>query len=126
MTAESAVVTDDSFGIGIRGIMYDDQYGEELPSAYPTMPYKDTSTKAAFQFFTSEASVDSLFASWLQVGGIAGWIHDTDIPESSPFKLTTTDLDSVFSGIEEYYGADLPVEVWLNMTKLYDVTFKHD
>ena len=126
MTAESAVVTDDSFGIGIRGIMYDDQYGEELPSAYPTMPYKDTSTQAAFQFFTSEASVNSLFSSWLQVGGIAGWIKDSDIPAGSPFNLTTTDLDSVFSGIEKYYGADLPVDVFVNMTKLYDFTVKHD
>ena len=126
MTAESAVVTDDSFGIGIRGIMYDDQYGEELPSAYPTMPYKDTSTQAAFQFFTSEASVNSLFSSWLQVGGIAGWIKESDIPAGSPFNLTTTDLDSVFSGIEKYYGADLPVDVFVNMTKLYDFTVKHD
>ena len=90
MTAEAAVVTDKSFGLGIRGILYDDVYGEELPSAYPTMPYKDTSTPAAFQFFTSEASVNSLFASWLEVGGIAGWVKDDMIPAGSPFNLTTT------------------------------------
>ena len=65
MTAEAAVVTDTSFGLGIRGIMYDDLYGEDLPSAYPTMPYKDTTAPAEFQFFVSEASVDSLFSSWL-------------------------------------------------------------
>ena len=125
MTAEAATVTDTSFGIGVRGILYDDEFGETLPSSYPSMPYKDTTTAAQFQFFTSEASVNSLFASWLEVGGVSGWVHETDVPASLPFDLTTSQLDDVFSGMEAYYGPDLPVDVFFNVTSLHDFTVKH-
>ena len=40
--------------------------------------------------------------------------------------MTTSQLDNVFSGMKDYYGPDLPVDVFVNVTSLHDFTVKHD
>ena len=43
-TPEAAVITETSFGIGVKGLFFDKAIGEEDPGVViPTMPYKDSS-----------------------------------------------------------------------------------
>lgn len=55
------------------------------------------------------------------------WVNESMIPAESPVNLTTTDIDKyLFDGIEDYYGADLPVDVFVNVTNLYGFKVKKD
>jgi len=54
-TPEAAIVTDTTFELGAKGIMYDNQIGEsEWSTDFADMPYKDTTESAEFQVFISD------------------------------------------------------------------------
>ena len=50
------------------------------------------------------------------------WLNSTEIPETSPVQLNTHDLDKAFPGIADYYGSNQTVNVFVNITNLYDFT----
>lgn len=119
-TLAPAIVTDTSFELGAKGIMFDDAYGEaEWSTAFPDMLYKDTAQPAEFQAFISDESVDSLMGSFLEVGSIAGWLYGDELPEKAGRNLTCADLEVAFPGISAKYGADSIVDVHFDVTDLH-------
>ena len=56
----------------------------------------------------------------LEVHPVEFWLNATEIPASAPFQLTTGYLDKVFSGIADYYGPNQIVNVFINVTDLYN------
>ena len=119
-TLSPAIVTETSFELGAKGIMFDDTYGEaEWSTAFPDMMYKDTTQSAEFQAFISDESVDSLLGSFLEVGNIDGWLYGDQLPEKAGRNLTCADLEIAFPGISAKYGADSIVDVHFDVTDLH-------
>lgn len=111
-TAASAVITETYLGVGIKGNFFDDLIGEEDPSiTIPTLPVHMDEHAEEFQAYVSTYALDTAFASFLDLQKLGGWLYSSVIPATSPFQLTTTDLNTVFPGIEDQYGADLPVDL---------------
>ena len=121
-TAQPFYVTETSLEFGARAILFDSDFGEQLPAEWPTMPYKDTAQPAQFQVFLSDEAVNAAFASLLEVHPVHGWLNSTMVPSSAPISLTTGYLDKAFKGISAYYGPDQPVNVWANLTNVYGFT----
>jgi len=75
-TPVAAIVTETSFELGAKGIMYDGVIGEsEWATDFADMAYKNTTEAAQFQAYVSDVSIDSLMGSFLEVGSVAGWIY---------------------------------------------------
>lgn len=122
-TLQAAIVTETSFELGAKGIMFDTEIGEtEWSTTFPDMLYKDTTEAAQFQAFISEESIDSLMGSWLEVGQIEGWLQGDQLPEQAGMTLTCSDLDIAFSGLSDKYGADTIVDVHFQVTDLHGFT----
>lgn len=118
-TPQAAVVTDTSFAIGVKGLMFDKAIGEEEPAqAIPDMPYYDSSQSELYQAFVSAYSIDGFFSSLLEVEGIHGWFNSTEVPSWSPMELTTDTINLLLPGIVSHYGAGLPVDVHFNVLSL--------
>ena len=118
-TPNQAVVTDDYFAIGVKGLMFDRQRGEEEPSiAIPDMPYYNSSHPEQYQAFVSAYSIDGFFSSLIEAIGIHGWVNSTEIPSSVPMGLNTESVNLILPGIQKYYGDVLPVDVRFNVTQL--------
>ena len=62
--------------------------------------------------------LDSLAETYLETNVLDFWTKSTDIPASYPIQLTTTDLDIFFTGMEAFYGPDLPVDIQYNVMKI--------
>ena len=117
-----AVVTDTTVELGAVGVMYDSDVGEsEWSTAFPDIPYKDTSENAEFQAYISDLSADSLLGSFLEVSDIAGWVYGDAVPGTDE-TLTASELDVAFPGFSAKYGTDAIVDVHLNCTQLHDFT----
>lgn len=85
--------------------MFDKELGEEEPAvAIPEMPYHMTEHIEKYQAYVSSYSIDAFMSSWLEVAAIRGWFNAADIPDWSPFSLTTTTVNSLLPGIMSYYG----------------------
>ena len=120
-TPQAAIVTDTSFAIGVKGLMFDKLIGEEEPSiAIPDMPYYDSSRPEQYQAYVSAYSIDAFFSSLIEVVGIHGWVNATEVPAQSPFKLTTDTVNLLLPGIVKTYGSGVPVDVRFNVTQLGD------
>ena len=118
-TPQPAVVTDKYFAIGVKGLMFDSLIGEEDPGVtIPDMPYDDQSRPEKYQAFLSSYAIDGFFNSFIEVVGIHAWFNSTEVPAAAPMSLTTSTVDILLPGIKDYYGADLPVDVYYNVTKL--------
>ena len=124
-TEEPGHVTDASIQLGMRGILFDSDFNETVPT-FPAMPYKDSSLSSELQAFVSEQSVNSLLTSLLQVTDLAGWFNATEVPADAKFQLTTGALDKAFKGMKDYYGPDCPVNVQFALIKLYDFAVTKD
>ena len=117
-----AVVTNTTFELGAKGIMFSSDAGEsEWSTEFPDIPYKDTTEAAQFQAYVADLSVDSLIGSWLEVGSIAGQIQGDDVPGTNQ-TITASELDIALSGFSKKYGADTIVDLKLACTKLHDFT----
>ena len=121
-TPQPAVVTDTRFAIGVKGLMFDRDIGEEDPGVTaPDMPYYDSSRAEQYQAFVSSYSIDGFFNSLIEVeGGLHGWYNSTMVPSFVPFSLTTDTVNTLLPGIVKTYGSDLPVDVHFNVTSLGD------
>lgn len=118
-TPERAIVTDSSFEIGVKGLMFDDRVGEEEPTiAIPNMPYHDIYKSQKYQAFVSAYSIDGFFGSFLEVVGINGKVDQSILPPEAAAFLTTGTINLLLPGIADYYGSEQPVEVDFNVTKL--------
>ena len=116
-TPQQAIVTDTSFAIGVKGLMFDDLIGEEDPGIKaPDMPYFNSSYPEKYQAYVSAYSIDGFFNSMIEVIGIKGWVNATEIPASVPLTLDTKTVNILLPGIEDYYG-DIPINVQFNVTK---------
>lgn len=118
-TAAAATITDTYAGLGAKGMFFDSRVGEQdygvLP---PNLPIKDDTKPEKFQAFVSAYTLDSLTSSFLEVSKIEGWLLADYLPDSSPVQLTTTLLDLALPGIEDYYGADRPVDLFAKVKTL--------
>ena len=118
-TPQPAVITDTSFAIGVKGLMFDKAIGEEEPAqTIPDMPYYDSTRSEKYQAFVSAYSIDGFFSSLLEVEGIHGWFNSTMVPDWSPVTLTTDTINLLMPGIVSHYGAGLPVDVHFNVISL--------
>ena len=120
MTESSFVVTETSLEFGARAILFDSVFGETVPASFPEMPYKDVNQPAGIQVFLSDESVNAAFKALLEVHPVEVWLNATEIPASAPFQLTTGFLDKAFPGMASYYGANQTVNVFINVTDLYN------
>lgn len=66
--------------------------------------------------------MNAAFKALLEVHPVEFWLNATEIPASAPFQLTTGYLDKVFSGMSSYYGPNQTVNVFVNVTDIYDWT----
>lgn len=118
-TPYQAVVSSDFFAIGVKGLMFDRDIGEEDPGVVaPDMPYHDSTRSEQYQAFLSSYSIDGFFSSAIEVVGIRGWFNSTEVPATVPMSLTTSTVDILLPGIKDHYGADLPVDLRYNVTTL--------
>jgi len=118
-TPQAAVVTDTSFAIGCKGLMFDKRIGEEEPAiAIPDMPYYDSTKSEKYQAYVSAYSIDGFFNSLIEVVGIHGWVNSTSVPASIPVQLNTDTVDLLLPGIKKHYGSGVPVDVRFNVTSL--------
>lgn len=118
-TPQAAVVTDTSFAIGVKGLMFDKRVGEIEPSiAIPDMPYYNSTRPEKYQAYVSAYSMDGFFQSLISVVGIHGFVNSTMIPASVPLNLTTDTVNLLLPGIVKQYGSGLPVDVRFNVTSL--------
>jgi hypothetical protein len=126
-TPEAAQITETSFNIGVKGLMFDKAIGEEEPSvAIPDMPYKNSTLPQQYQAYVSSYSIDGFFSSWLEVGYIKGWFNSTDVPDKFHLNITTTTVNVFLPGIEKHYGAGMPVDVHFKVTSLGDFGVTQD
>lgn len=115
-TEYKATVTDTYFGVGVKGLCFDKLTGETEPTqTIPDMPTYDTSRNQQFQAYVSSYSLDSFFSSWVEVGTVAAWFNSTMIPTNSSTQLTTSSVDNILPGIEDYYGAGLPMDIYFDV-----------
>jgi len=113
-TPYQAIVTDTSFAIGVKGLMFDSLIGEEDPGVtIPDMPYYDSTHPEQYQAYVSAYSIDGFFSSLIEVEGIRGWVNETEVS-----ILTTDKLNILLPGIVKTYGSGLPVDVHFNVTSL--------
>lgn len=99
-TPESAVVSEEAFSIGVRGLYFDRVFGEQEPAvAVPDMPYYNATLPSQFQAYVSAYSIDAFFNSLLEITTIKGWFNSTMIPDRAPVSLTTTTLNAFLPGI---------------------------
>merc|ERR1712083_1136985 len=90
-----------------RGIFYDTDFNETIPTDLPIIPYKypvGLPTSRA-QIFIAQQTISGILDSFLQVHPINGWFNSTEIPAGSKFQLNTG-LEKAFKGISDYCGPD--------------------
>lgn len=90
------------------------------------MPYFDATLPSQYQVFLSSYTIDSFFDSYLEIGEIRGWFNNSMIPDSYALKMTTTTLNTFLTGIQSYYGPNLPVDVHFNVQSLNNFTVTED
>lgn len=61
-------------------------------------------------------------ASFVKTSPVDFWIQSSDVPETSPFKLDTTDLTIFFPGMSTKYGIGLPVSMKTNIIEMKNFT----
>jgi hypothetical protein len=99
-TPEAAVITETSFGIGVKGLFFDRAIGEEDPGVViPDMPYKDSSKNARAQAHVSSYDIDAFFSSLTEVFNMEGWVRAKEIP-ITPNPLNTDTLDLMMPGMK--------------------------
>jgi hypothetical protein len=119
-TPEAAIVTETAFEIGVKGQFFDKRIGEEhLGVLIPDMPYKLNEKSQAFQTFISSYDFDAFFSSMLDVVDAEFTIKYDELPG---LQITTSVLNILLPGIEEYYGKDVPVDVNVQIQKISDFT----
>lgn len=108
-TPEAAIVTKEAFEIGVLGQFFDRRIGEQhLSVLIPDMPYKLNEKPQAFQTFISAYDFDAFFGSMLDVINAEFTIKYDELPG---LDITTSVLNILLPGIEEYYGKAMPVDV---------------
>lgn len=110
-------MTDSNIGVGIKGLFYDNEIGEQEPGvAIPDMPLHSDEHPEKFQTFLSTYIMDSFCSSLLEVMQIDGWVRSSMLGG----LLTTTTLDALFPGMGKYYGWGVPVDVYFEVHSLGD------
>jgi len=121
-TENKVEVTSSYFGVGVKGLMFDKLIGEEeIPIEIPEMPTWDETRPQQFQAYVSSYSIDSFFSSWVEVGDIATWLNATMVPANSTVQLTTSSLNELLPGIEDYYGPNVPMNIHFNVTSVGNI-----
>ena len=69
----------------------------------------------------SDYTLDSLAQS-LSAAPVDFWVSPSDVPESCPFKLTTTDVGIIFPGLASKYGLGLPVYIKVQPRNMKNIT----
>ena len=100
-TPDAAIVTDSTFEIGVKGLMFDSLIGEEEPSIeIPVMPYHDIYKQQKYQAFVSAYAIDGFASSLIEVFSVNGNIDATTIPGLESV-LTTGTLNILLPGIAD-------------------------
>lgn len=68
--------------------------------------------------FVSTYDINGFFNALLEVRKISFWVRSSMIPVTANFKLTTSSLNVLLPGIAGHYGADLPVDIHINIISL--------
>jgi hypothetical protein len=123
--AEAGQVSDTSVELGVRGILYDKDEAETVPT-FPEMIFKNSTVPSELQAYVSEQSVNSLFTSFLEVHPVNGWFNASAVPSTAKFQLTTGFLDKAFKGMSDYYGADQPVNVHYSLSDIKNFAVTED
>ena len=112
-TPASFLVTADAFQTDIKGLFFDNVYGEVEPAvAVPVLPYFDVTKPELYQNYISTYSMDGLTTALLEETSISGWVNG-----SYNTTITTSMLNAFLPGILSYYG-DVPVAVKYTITQL--------
>ena len=118
-TPYQAVITDTKFAIGVKGLMFDREIGEEEPSqTIPSMPYYDSDRSEKYQAFVSAYSIDGFFSSMIEVVGIHAWVNSTFAAQFVELPMDTDTVNILLPGIVDVYGSGRPVDVRFNVTSL--------
>lgn len=78
------------------------------------MPYHLDSHREKFQNYISAYTIDSFFSSLLEVTELKGMVPY----DAGPKDITTSDLNVLLPGIVSHYGADVPVDVFVQIWSL--------
>jgi len=115
-TDEAAQVSDISFAIGTKALMFDKRITphEEGTVEPPVMPYHSDTHIEKLQAFVSTYSLDGFFNSLLEVRPIKAWIRASELQALGIPVPTTTLMNTILPGIKSYYGADLPIDIHFN------------
>jgi len=112
-TPSSFMVTPLAFQADIKGLFFDNAYGEVDPAvAVPVMPYFDSLKPELYQNYYSTYSLDGLTAALLEEKPFAGWIN-----KSYNTTITTSSVNALLPGIQSYYG-DVPVAIKYTVSQL--------
>lgn len=122
-TDEAAQVSDISFAIGTKAMMFDKRIvpHEEPDFEPPAMPYHSDTHFDKLQAFVSSYSIDAFFNSLLEIHPIQGWIRASELETLGAPVPTTTLLNVLLPGIVSHYGADMPVDIFFRMQKIGDI-----
>ena len=82
------------------------------------MPAHLNTHPEGYQTFISTYSIDSLLSSLLETAAIKFWVNSAAIPDTAPFDITTTTVNALLPGIAGYYGANLPVDIRVEIFEL--------
>jgi len=115
-TQEPVQVHKDWIGFGSRGLFFDQTIGRELtdlPAIDPGMTYKDTSRPEKFQNWLSAYTINSMFNSVTEVAPLQGMLKSQMLG-----NLNCGELITLLPGLPSTYGADQPVDVFINVHSL--------
>lgn len=107
----------------MKGLFFDKSLGELEPEGVtiPALPDHDTNRTQKFQATVSAFTIDTFFQSWVEVGTLEAWFYASFIPANDTVQLTTSTIDELLPGIENYYGPGLPVNIFFKITEVGNI-----
>eukprot|EP00357_Protocruzia_adherens_P002666 CAMPEP_0114997680 /NCGR_PEP_ID=MMETSP0216-20121206/15044_1 /TAXON_ID=223996 /ORGANISM="Protocruzia adherens, Strain Boccale" /LENGTH=519 /DNA_ID=CAMNT_0002362109 /DNA_START=163 /DNA_END=1722 /DNA_ORIENTATION=+ len=103
---------EDRYEFGMKGKFYETSkpYDPQPVQEPFYMPWYDESLGDA-QFFVSPSSINSALWSFWKTGGLKFTLTDSMLPKKFPLRLNTHDLDSVFPGLKDQFGDNIPCTI---------------
>ena len=121
-------ITNSSIEINSYGGLVNLNIKETLnpPFILPTNLPNFNETGKQFQIYISDYTINTALFTLFKSDLLKVHINPEIIPESSPIKLTTTNLKYIIVGIDEVYGDDKLCEVNFKVYNISKVTFEKE
>mmetsp|Transcript_64074 Transcript_64074/g.88611 ORF Transcript_64074/g.88611 Transcript_64074/m.88611 type:complete len:286 (-) Transcript_64074:54-911(-) len=117
-TKEPVIVDAFRISAGMKGLFFDSDFGKTTSEGeIPAMPRHDTHEHAGLQFFASAWTLNAFSTTLFQEVNLEIPLLASMIPE-----FTTSFFNTGLPGIADYYGPDQPVDVYLNIKSVQDIT----